>query len=422
MSSINKTPHYNLSQFGDSPDDKPSWRGDYTGDMSKIDSQMYRNATDATTATSIANTAKTTADSALSLAQSNKADIAGDEEAVKALLGDNTVDAATIAKIKWDKAGTDAANIMQMLAALGADTVETATGAKAKWDEAADDVTALAPQVAGNTGALAALHAETAQKAALLYQQIVQGAALGKVTDAGIRVGRVTAGGVWDGYSLLVRRHGGVDVLNDSGTPVVRLDETGIQYYDTLFNGFTYAASNTTIVNTKNDLPATGIEKQKTFVTQENRVYVWHDGKWRIDGGYVVKHLTWIDTAQTPHSYLYIDVFYNPESGYVTIVTGYDVPIKGLSGGFVGNLGNLPLPLCPVSDDLRSSSVWLAQETDYEVSMVLATGAITFRTANVSTANDSHYVRGIITYPCRAGAWATDEQLGVDGDLASVTA
>jgi hypothetical protein len=76
MSSINKTPHYNLSQFGDSPDDKPSWRGDYTADMSKIDSQMYRNETDATTAASTANTAKSTADNALSLAQTNKSDIA----------------------------------------------------------------------------------------------------------------------------------------------------------------------------------------------------------------------------------------------------------------------------------------------------------------------------------------------------------
>lgn len=76
MSSTNKTPHYNLSQFGDSPDDKPSWRGDYTADMSKIDSQMYRNATDATTAASTANTAKSTADNALSLAQTNKSDIA----------------------------------------------------------------------------------------------------------------------------------------------------------------------------------------------------------------------------------------------------------------------------------------------------------------------------------------------------------
>lgn len=76
MSSINKTPHYNLSQFGDSPDDKPSWRGDYTADMSKIDSQMYRNETDATTAASTANTAKSTADNALSLAQTSKGDVA----------------------------------------------------------------------------------------------------------------------------------------------------------------------------------------------------------------------------------------------------------------------------------------------------------------------------------------------------------
>ena len=31
MSSVNKTVNYGLSQFGDA--DKPSWRGDYTGDM-----------------------------------------------------------------------------------------------------------------------------------------------------------------------------------------------------------------------------------------------------------------------------------------------------------------------------------------------------------------------------------------------------
>lgn len=85
MSSINNTPHYNLSQFGDSPDDKPSWRGDYTADMSKIDSQMYRNATDATTATSTANTAKSTADNALELAKTNKAGIAKQESYFTAL-------------------------------------------------------------------------------------------------------------------------------------------------------------------------------------------------------------------------------------------------------------------------------------------------------------------------------------------------
>lgn len=76
MSSINKTPNYNLSQFGDSPDDKPSWRGDYTADMSKIDAQMFRNATDATNALNTANGIKSTAENALKLAQSNEDKVA----------------------------------------------------------------------------------------------------------------------------------------------------------------------------------------------------------------------------------------------------------------------------------------------------------------------------------------------------------
>lgn len=85
MSSINKTPHYNLSQFGDSPDDKPSWRGDYTADMAKIDSQMYRNETDAASAVGAANAAKTAADNALSLAKTNESDIAEQESYFNAL-------------------------------------------------------------------------------------------------------------------------------------------------------------------------------------------------------------------------------------------------------------------------------------------------------------------------------------------------
>lgn len=85
MSSINKTPHYNLSQFGDSPDDKPSWRGDYTADMSKIDSQMYRNETDATTATSVANDAKKTADGAMALSKTNESNISEQESYFNAL-------------------------------------------------------------------------------------------------------------------------------------------------------------------------------------------------------------------------------------------------------------------------------------------------------------------------------------------------
>lgn len=85
MSSINKTPHYNLSQFGDSPDDRPSWRGDYTADMSKIDAQMFRNATDATNALSTANGIKSTADNALKLAQTNEDKVSGQASYFNAL-------------------------------------------------------------------------------------------------------------------------------------------------------------------------------------------------------------------------------------------------------------------------------------------------------------------------------------------------
>lgn len=85
MSSINKTPHYNLSQFGDNANDKPSWRGDYTSDMSKIDAQMFSNATAATTAASNANEAKNTAGNALSQANTNKTNIAKQESYFNAL-------------------------------------------------------------------------------------------------------------------------------------------------------------------------------------------------------------------------------------------------------------------------------------------------------------------------------------------------
>lgn len=83
MSTTQHTGHYNLPTFGDNPNDRPSWRGDFTDAMTKIDNQMYTNATNITTATAAANNAtmaageaKTAADNATSLAQTNKNDIA----------------------------------------------------------------------------------------------------------------------------------------------------------------------------------------------------------------------------------------------------------------------------------------------------------------------------------------------------------
>lgn len=83
MSTTQHTGHYNLPTFGDNPNDRPSWRGDFTDAMTKIDNQMYANATNITTATAAANNAKTaadaakeSADAAAGLAQTNKNDIA----------------------------------------------------------------------------------------------------------------------------------------------------------------------------------------------------------------------------------------------------------------------------------------------------------------------------------------------------------
>lgn len=83
MSTTQHTGHYNLPMFGDNPNDRPSWRGDFTDAMTKIDNQMYANATNITTATAAANNAtaaageaKTAAETAASLSQANKNDIA----------------------------------------------------------------------------------------------------------------------------------------------------------------------------------------------------------------------------------------------------------------------------------------------------------------------------------------------------------
>lgn len=49
MTATNHTGNYNLSQFVGS--DRPTWLGDYNGDMAKIDAQLKRNADDIASAT-----------------------------------------------------------------------------------------------------------------------------------------------------------------------------------------------------------------------------------------------------------------------------------------------------------------------------------------------------------------------------------
>lgn len=158
MASINKTPHYNLSQFGDSPDDKPSWRGDYTADMSKIDLQMYRNATDATTATSTANTAKSTADNALSLAQTNKSDIAEQESYFTALGVTSEPTAQALMSTINGKAENTALTALQGTVSSLSDTVSGKADATQVYTKAQSDT--MFTKQGGYSGTAQQIHAE----------------------------------------------------------------------------------------------------------------------------------------------------------------------------------------------------------------------------------------------------------------------
>lgn len=154
-----KTDNYGLNLYGDN--DPADLRDGYNSSMRTID---------------------TTLETHLNRIESVEARETHDEEVVKALLGDNTVDNATTAKTKWDKASTDAieatANAASavsktnantaILTALGTDTTEHATANKTKWDKAGTDAieamadAASATQKANaNTAILTALGADT---------------------------------------------------------------------------------------------------------------------------------------------------------------------------------------------------------------------------------------------------------------------
>lgn len=91
MSSTNKTTNYKLSQYIGT--DKPTYLGDYNGDMSKIDTQMKANADSASNAASAAGAAQAVADKA--------------SKDVKALNDSVTANSEDIASLKTKNAQQD---------------------------------------------------------------------------------------------------------------------------------------------------------------------------------------------------------------------------------------------------------------------------------------------------------------------------
>ena len=150
MTTYSKTDNYALNLYGDT--DPADLRDGYNGSMHILD---------------------TTLETHLTRIEDVESRETHDEEVVRTLLGDNTVDAATTSKTKWDNAATGATDSMTALTALGTETAAKATTAKAKWDKASTDAATAITDAAtattkatANTDALTALGTETAAKAA----------------------------------------------------------------------------------------------------------------------------------------------------------------------------------------------------------------------------------------------------------------
>lgn len=155
-----KTDNYGLNLYGDN--DPADLRDGYNGSMHTIDNTLEKH---------------------LNRIEGVESRETHDEEVVKALIGDNTVDSATAAKTKWDKSISDAAaataaataaankadSNTAILAALGANTTANATANKTKWDKAGADAVTAVGKADNNKAILAALGAgstvdATAQK------------------------------------------------------------------------------------------------------------------------------------------------------------------------------------------------------------------------------------------------------------------
>lgn len=140
MSTIyNKTDNYALNLYGDN--DPADLRDGYNESMRTID---------------------TTLEGHLDRIEGVESRETHDEEVVETLLGDNTVEAATAAKTKWDNAAAGVTDVAEALTALDAETAAKATTAKAKWDKASVDAAAA-------TDNLNALHANTVESATIIY-------------------------------------------------------------------------------------------------------------------------------------------------------------------------------------------------------------------------------------------------------------
>lgn len=178
MSTTQHTGHYNLPTFGDNPNDRPSWRGDFTDAMTKIDNQMYANATNITTATAAANNATAAASKATetaSGAQSAANDAVGRLDA----LGATSNTTAGRLKSKIDTTADGLNTVKSELSGFKASTDENIASLQSKNTEIESNLTNITSSVHANTTNITsikanmnALHADSTANATTLYTTI----------------------------------------------------------------------------------------------------------------------------------------------------------------------------------------------------------------------------------------------------------
>lgn len=178
MSTTQHTGHYNLPTFGDNPNDRPSWRGDFTDAMTKIDNQMYANATNITTATAAANNATTAAGKATETANAAQS-TADDAVARLDALGATSNTAADQLKTKIDTTATDLNAVESDLNGFKTTTNGDISSLKSKNVKIEGDLAATTSLAHTNENGirsieanLSALHADSPSNAGTLYNTV----------------------------------------------------------------------------------------------------------------------------------------------------------------------------------------------------------------------------------------------------------
>ena len=178
MSTTQHTGHYNLPTFGDNPNDRPSWRGDFTDAMTKIDNQMYANATNITTATAAANNASAAAGEAKTAAEDAK-EAADDAVARLNALGATDNTAAGQLKTKIDTTFTNLNGVKSDLNSFKTTTNRDIAALQSKDTELENNLDGITSSVhtnesdiAGIEANLNALHANSPSNATTVYNTV----------------------------------------------------------------------------------------------------------------------------------------------------------------------------------------------------------------------------------------------------------